>query len=261
MSRMAAMERSGEVGWRDNASGRWLPERVFSAEGVERLMVNDHKRQNWTVSIQERDDSGTVSRRLDFASLCRKPLETKSQTLPKRRIRKKMENRRLRPHNPLVVCSNHTGPTSIWWRDFLCGSRFRGCGVGAPGSGTVSKTVSKRPGERPREGVERRPGRLGLRSSVGGHVEPLGGRRLHEKPPPAKGFLSPNRYRSAHHDGRCLVVPVAVTAGNKIESLRQWASGRCLSEDWAGVNSRQKGLRALKRPRGAGLLGIPLPSR
>ena len=117
------------------------------------------------------------------------------------------------------------------------------------------------PVEHPLEGVERRPGRLSLRSSVGGHVEPLGGRRLPEKPPPAKGFLSPNRYRSAHHDGRCLVVPVAVTAGNKIESLRQWASGRCLSEDWAGVNSRQKGLRALKRPRGAGLLGIPLPSR
>ena len=152
-------------------------------------------------------------------------------------------------------------PTLIWCGDFRCGWLLRGCGVSTPGSGTVSKTVSKRPGERPREGVERRPGRLGLRSSVGGHVEPLGGRRLHEKPPPAKGFLSPNRYRSAHHDGRCLVVPVAVTAGNKIESLRQWASGRCLSEDWAGVNSRQKGLRALKRPRGAGLLGIPLPSR
>jgi len=27
------------------------------------------------------------------------------------------------------------------------------------------------------------------------------------------------------------VVPVAVTAGDKIEVLRQWASGRCLSAD------------------------------
>jgi SpoVK/Ycf46/Vps4 family AAA+-type ATPase len=34
------------------------------------------------------------------------------------------------------------------------------------------------------------------------------------------------------------VVPVAVTAGDKIERLRQWASGRCLSADRAGVYSR-----------------------
>jgi hypothetical protein len=34
------------------------------------------------------------------------------------------------------------------------------------------------------------------------------------------------------------VVPVAVIAGDKIESLRQWASGRCLSADRAGVYSR-----------------------
>ena len=33
------------------------------------------------------------------------------------------------------------------------------------------------------------------------------------------------------------VVPVAVTAGDKIEGLRQWASGRCLSADRAGVYS------------------------
>jgi SpoVK/Ycf46/Vps4 family AAA+-type ATPase len=32
------------------------------------------------------------------------------------------------------------------------------------------------------------------------------------------------------------VVPVAVTAGDKIESLRQWAPGRCLSADRAGVS-------------------------
>jgi hypothetical protein len=34
------------------------------------------------------------------------------------------------------------------------------------------------------------------------------------------------------------IVPVAVTAGDKIEALRQWASGRCLSADRAGVYSR-----------------------
>ena len=37
------------------------------------------------------------------------------------------------------------------------------------------------------------------------------------------------------------VVPVAVTAGDKIEGLRQWASGRCLSADRAGVYSRSEG--------------------
>ena len=37
------------------------------------------------------------------------------------------------------------------------------------------------------------------------------------------------------------VVPVAVTAGDKVESLRQWASGRCLSADRAGVYSRAEG--------------------
>jgi hypothetical protein len=36
------------------------------------------------------------------------------------------------------------------------------------------------------------------------------------------------------------VVPVAVTAGDKIESLRNWASGRCLSADRAGVYSREE---------------------
>ena len=38
------------------------------------------------------------------------------------------------------------------------------------------------------------------------------------------------------------VVPVAVTAGDKIEGLRQWASGRCLSADRAGVYSRTEGM-------------------
>jgi hypothetical protein len=36
------------------------------------------------------------------------------------------------------------------------------------------------------------------------------------------------------------LVPVAVTAGDKIEGLRQWASGRCLSADRAGVYSREQ---------------------
>jgi len=36
-------------------------------------------------------------------------------------------------------------------------------------------------------------------------------------------------------------VPVAVTAGDKIEGLRHWASGRCLSADRAGVYSRGEG--------------------
>jgi SpoVK/Ycf46/Vps4 family AAA+-type ATPase len=37
------------------------------------------------------------------------------------------------------------------------------------------------------------------------------------------------------------VVPVAVTAGDKIKGLRQWASGRCPSADRAGVCSRSEG--------------------
>ena len=36
------------------------------------------------------------------------------------------------------------------------------------------------------------------------------------------------------------VVSVAVTAGDKIEGLRQWASGRCLSADRAGVYLRSE---------------------
>ena len=38
------------------------------------------------------------------------------------------------------------------------------------------------------------------------------------------------------------VVPVAVTAGDTIEGLRQWGSGRCLSADRAGVYSRTEGV-------------------
>jgi len=37
-------------------------------------------------------------------------------------------------------------------------------------------------------------------------------------------------------------VPVAVTAGDKIEVLCQWASGRCFSADRAGLYSRTEGV-------------------
>jgi hypothetical protein len=37
------------------------------------------------------------------------------------------------------------------------------------------------------------------------------------------------------------VVPVAVTAGDKIEGLRQWAAGRVLSADQPGIYSRESG--------------------
>ena len=52
------------------------------------------------------------------------------------------------------------------------------------------------------------------------------------------------------------VVPVAVTAGDKLETLRQWASGRCLSADRVGVYSRVEGgagelSLAVKTQRGA----------
>jgi SpoVK/Ycf46/Vps4 family AAA+-type ATPase len=38
------------------------------------------------------------------------------------------------------------------------------------------------------------------------------------------------------------VVPVAGTAGDRIEAPRQWASGRCLSADRAGVYLRSEGV-------------------
>ena len=43
------------------------------------------------------------------------------------------------------------------------------------------------------------------------------------------------------------VVPIAVTAGDKIEALRQWASGRCLSADRAGAYSRTEIVRGRGR--------------
>ena len=43
------------------------------------------------------------------------------------------------------------------------------------------------------------------------------------------------------------VVPVAVTAGESVERLRNWASGRCLSADRPGLYTRNLGrLRALR---------------
>jgi hypothetical protein len=40
------------------------------------------------------------------------------------------------------------------------------------------------------------------------------------------------------------VVPVAITAGEAVERLRNWAAGRCLAADRAGVYSR--GAAAIK---------------
>ena len=37
------------------------------------------------------------------------------------------------------------------------------------------------------------------------------------------------------------VVPVAVTAGESVEKLRNWASGRCLSADRPGLYTRGSG--------------------
>jgi hypothetical protein len=53
-----------------------------------------------------------------------------------------------------------------------------------------------------------------------------------------RGWIGSSRCRSFRPPpGR----PVAVTVGDKIEGLRQWASGRCLSADRAGVHSRTEG--------------------
>jgi len=56
------------------------------------------------------------------------------------------------------------------------------------------------------------------------------------------------------------VVPVAITAGDKIEALRQWASGRCLSAD-RGVYSRKEQAgasvrRVVREPGLTKLLGL-----
>ena len=38
------------------------------------------------------------------------------------------------------------------------------------------------------------------------------------------------------------IVPVAVTAGEAVERLRDWASGRCLSADRPGIYTRGAGV-------------------
>lgn len=43
------------------------------------------------------------------------------------------------------------------------------------------------------------------------------------------------------------IVPVAVTASESIERLRSWASGRCLSADWAGIYQRAASSGARRR--------------
>ena len=61
----------------------------------------------------------------------------------------------------------------------------------------------------------------------------------HGDDPAAEGYRT-NRLRTTMATEN--VVPVAVTAGDKIEALRQWASGRCLSADRADVYSRAQEL-------------------
>ena len=60
--------------------------------------------------------------------------------------------------------------------------------------------------------------------------------------PPTTQARTLRRQQAPRNDDRYLVMPVAITAGDKIEGLRQWASGRCLSADRAGVYSRSEGV-------------------
>ena len=50
------------------------------------------------------------------------------------------------------------------------------------------------------------------------------------------------RPKTVTSQGVFQTVPPPVCAGDKIEGLRQWASGRCLSADRAGVYSRPEGV-------------------
>ena len=65
----------------------------------------------------------------------------------------------------------------------------------------------------------------------------LGTNRANLGPNPPRAGTNPRRERVVGRKVQASqnVVPVAVTAGDKIEALRQWASGRCLSADRAGV--------------------------
>jgi uncharacterized protein (DUF433 family) len=68
-----------------------------------------------------------------------------------------MTGKRNRPHHPLVVCSNHTGPTSLSFHVFQHGTLPRGCGLGTPGRGIVRGCVA--------EGTRTHPlvvGRMGM---------------------------------------------------------------------------------------------------
>jgi hypothetical protein len=111
----------------------------------------------------------------------------------------------------------------ISFRVFQSGTLLRGCGVSTPGSGTVSKTVSKRPREHPLDGLEGRSGRVRTDDTNWTGAEIKSCCRL-------ASLLDVPLVQAAQN-----VVPVAVTAGDKIEGLRQWASGRCLSADRGGV--------------------------
>ncbi|MEI8369598.1 MAG: hypothetical protein WCJ31_14270 [Planctomycetia bacterium] len=69
-----------------------------------------------------------------------------------------------------------------------------------------------------------------LFESMRGHLR-LAARR--ELPRSIRGAVSASDLVQAAQ-----TVPMSVTAGDSIESLRQWASGRCLSADRAEVYSR-----------------------
>ena len=55
---------------------------------------------------------------------------------------------------------------------------------------------------------------------------------------PPSSTMTNALWRTRDTESRLLVV----TAGDKIDSHRQWASGRCLSADRAGVYSRTEGM-------------------
>ena len=80
--------------------------------------------------------------------------------------------------------------------------------------------------------------RIGSVEALGALFESMRGHlrlaAMRELPRSIRGAVSASDLVQAAQN----VVPMAVTAGDSIESLRQWASGRCLSADRAGVYSR-----------------------